>query len=59
MLTITAIIHKSPKGKVTILKASDDAEKCVKAYKECDKPGELIYMRKSVIYQRRKIKPTN
>ena len=60
MQRITAVIHQDLKGKTTILESAPpdgDFDKCVEAFKACDKPGEVVYIRKGNFHGARTIKP--
>ena len=62
MKKITAVIHADLKGKTTILESAPpdgNFEKCVKAFQTCDKPGDLIYIRRGTLYGTRTINPTS
>ena len=48
-------IHKSPKGKLTVLEASEDADKCLQSFIGCKEPGELQYHRSGRLEKSKKI----
>lgn len=59
MSRITAVIHRDLEGKTTILESAPpdgDFGKCVEAFKTCEKPGELVYIRKGNFHGTRTIK---
>jgi hypothetical protein len=55
MFKASLTLHKSPKGKLTVLELSEDAEKCLKAYQTCKEPGEIQYIRAGRIDKQKKI----
>lgn len=55
MLKPSVTIHKSPEGELTVLVCSEDATVCLDAYKACDEPGEVIYIRKGFTDKRKKV----
>ena len=46
MFKPSATIHRSPKGVVTVLVCSEDAGKCLDAYRTCTESGTVVYIRK-------------
>jgi len=58
MFKASLTLHKSPKGKLTVLELSEDAEKCLKAYQTCKEPGEIQYIRAGRIEKQKKIAAT-
>jgi hypothetical protein len=55
MFKPSVTIHKSEDGKLEVLECSEDAEVCLKAYKECKKAGQLVYVRKGDLEKRKKV----
>lgn len=49
-------VHKSPKGKLTVLVLSEDADKAIKAYKACTDPGEVQLIQRGHFQKQKKIK---
>ena len=49
-------VHKSPKGKLTVLVCSEDAEKAIDAYKACKDPGEVQLIQRGHFQKQKKIK---
>jgi|TARA_R110000824_G_scaffold16038_1_gene66931 hypothetical protein len=41
MFRVSIAVHLSPEGEVTILSASQEGEKAIKARNECELPGEV------------------
>jgi len=48
-------IHRSAKGDVKVLECSEDAGKCLDAYKACEEPGEIVYIRKGHTDKQKKV----
>jgi hypothetical protein len=55
MLKPSVTIHRSAKGVVKVLECSEDASKCLDAYKACEEPGEIVYIRKGHTDKQKKI----
>ena len=49
------IIDLSAKGVVKVLVCSEDAGKCLDAYKSCQEPGKIVYIRKGHIDKRKTV----
>ena len=54
MTKISITILKKPSGEVEVLAASDDAQVALDAFLNCDKAGEVQFLRK-VSYDKRKL----
>jgi len=48
-------VHKSPKGKLTVLVCSEDAVKAIDAYKACTDPGEVQLIQRGHFQKQKKI----
>jgi len=48
-------IHKSPKGKLTVLALSEDADDAAKAYAECKESGEVQLIIRGQLQKQKKI----
>ena len=48
-------VHKSPKGKLTVLVCSEDADKAIAAYKACKDPGEVQLIQRGHFQKQKKI----
>ncbi len=48
-------IHKTPKGKLSILSLSEDADDAVKAYVECAEEGEIQLVIRGQLQKQKKI----
>lgn len=48
-------IHKSPKGKLSVLSLSEDADDAVKAYVECADEGEIQLVVRGQLQKQKKI----
>jgi len=48
-------VHKSPKGKLTVLVCSEDADKAIEAYKACKDPGEVQLIQRGHFQKQKKI----
>lgn len=46
MFKPSATIHRSSKGEVKVIVCSEDAGKCLDAYRTCTDPGTVVYIRK-------------
>ena len=55
MFKPSATIHRSAKGVVKVLECSEDAGKCLDAYKGCKEAGEIVYLRKGHIDKMKKV----
>ena len=55
MLKPSVTIHRSEKGVVKVIECSEDAGKCLDAYKTCTEPGEVVYIRKGHIDKMKKV----
>ena len=55
MFKPSATFHKSPKGDITVIECSEDANVCLGAYKACTEPGEVAYFRKGHLDKFKKI----
>lgn len=55
MFKPSATVHKSPSGALKVLVCSEDASKCLDAYKQCTEAGEVAYIRKGYIDKLKKI----
>lgn len=55
MFKPSATVHKSPSGELKVLVCSEDASKCLDAYKSCTEPGELVFIRKGHVDKIKKI----
>lgn len=55
MFKPSVTIHRAENGDVKVLECSLDADVCVKAYKECTEPGEVVYIRKGHTDKQKKI----
>ena len=55
MFKPSATIHRSAKGVVKVLECSEDAGKCLDAYKSCKEAGEIVYLRKGHIDKMKKV----
>jgi 5-deoxy-D-glucuronate isomerase len=49
-------VHKSPKGKLTVLVCSEDANKAIDAYKACTDPGEVQLIQRGHFQKQKKIR---
>lgn len=49
-------VHKSPKGKLTVLVCSEDAGEAIDAYKSCTEPGEVNLIQRGHFSKQKKIK---
>jgi len=49
-------VHKSPKGKLTVIVCSEDANKAIDAYKACTDPGEVQLIQRGHFQKQKKIK---
>jgi len=47
-------VLKDRKGKTEVLVCSEDATECLDAFAKCDKPGEVVYIRKGTLEKRKK-----
>tara|TARA_R110000772_G_scaffold212200_1_gene322745 strand:- start:256 stop:459 length:204 start_codon:yes stop_codon:yes gene_type:complete len=48
-------IHRSASGVLKVLECSEDASKCLDAYKACEEPGQIVYIRKGHTDKQKKI----
>ena len=48
-------VHKSPKGKLTVLVCSEDAGKAIDAYKACKDPGEVQLIQRGHFQKQKKV----
>ena len=48
-------VHKSPKGELTVLVCSEDADKAIEAYKACKDPGEVQLIQRGHFQKQKKI----
>jgi len=55
MFKPSATLHKSPEGVITVIECSEDANVCLGAYKACQEPGEVAYIRKGHIDKFKKV----
>ena len=55
MFKPSVTIHRSSKGVVKVLECSEDAGKCLDAYKACEEPGEIVYIRKGHVDKQKKV----
>ena len=55
MFKPSVTIHRSAKGVVKVLECSEDAGKCIDAYKACKEAGEVIYIRKGHLDKMKKV----
>ena len=55
MFKPSVTIHRSEKGVVKVLECSEDAGKCLDAYKSCTESGEVIYIRKGHLDKMKKV----
>ena len=55
MFRPSVTIHRSAKGVVKVLECSEDAGKCLDAYKTCQEPGEIVYIRKGHTDKQKKV----
>ena len=55
MFKPSVTIHRSAKGVVKVLVCSEDAGKCLDAYKSCIEPGEIVYIRKGHTDKQKKV----
>jgi len=55
MFKPSVTIHRSAKGVVKVLECSEDAGKCLDAYKSCTEPGEIVYIRKGYTDKMKKV----
>ena len=49
-------VHKSPKGKLTVLCVSEDADDAVKAYVDCKDAGEIQLIVRGQLQKQKKIR---
>ena len=48
-------VHKSPKGKLTVLVCSENADKAIEAYKACKDPGEVQLIQRGHFQKQKKV----
>ena len=48
-------VHKDPKGKLTVLVCSEDADKAIQAYKACKDPGEVQLIQRGHFQKQKKV----
>jgi len=48
-------VHKSPKGKLTVLSVSENADEAVKSYVECKEAGEVQLIVRGQLQKQKKI----
>ena len=49
-------VHKDPKGKLTVLVCSENADEAITAYKACTDPGEVQLIQRGHFQKGKKIK---
>jgi len=48
-------VHKDPKGKLTVLVCSENADKAIEAYKACKDPGEVQLIQRGHFQKQKKV----
>ena len=56
MFKTSLTVHKSLKGKLTVLVCSEDADEAIQAYKVCKEPGEVQLIQRGNLQKQKKIR---